>query len=155
MAAYPIIFENLANINLHQAPATDPAQIIEGIHVQMPIWEPTNIDNVRFCNRTLLSPVNLLVNGAVYFSFPVGAPVRLTLRNDGFRQALLTVPNYGNVKRQGNQVMEEGPAAPPPAMVPPLRRGGRRTRTTRRNRTRTTRRTRRNRRSNRSRRNRN
>ena len=148
MATYSIIFENLANIFLEQIPATDPAQIIEGVHVSQPFWEPGDADNVHFCDRTLLSPVNLLMNNAVYYTFPVGSPVRLTLRNDGLRQALLTVPVQNNANRNRLKDLRDliaAPVAPPPRFAPVLRRqggivGGRRTRTrrTRRNRSRRT-----------------
>jgi hypothetical protein len=145
MATYTIIFENLANILIQHVPDTDPAQIIEGVHVAQPFWEPGDADNIHFCDRTLLRPVNLLINGGVYYTFPIGSPVKLTRRNDGLRQALLTVPVQSNANR--NRLKEirnaaAAPVAPPPRFAPVLRRqighiiGGRRTRGTRRNRNR-------------------
>jgi hypothetical protein len=153
MATYSIIFENLANILIQHVPDTDPAAIIEGTHVAQPFWEPSEEDNIHFCDRTLLRPVNILMNGAVYYTFPVGSPVKLTLRNDGIRKAILTVPEQNNSNLNRLKEIRNAAAAavpPPPRFAPVLRRqfghiiGGRRTRTrgTRRNRTRGTRRNR-------------
>ncbi len=150
MATYTIIFANLANILIQHVPDTDPAAIIEGTHVAQPFWEPSEEDNIHFCDRTLLRPVNILMNGAVYYTFPVGSPVKLTLRNDRIRKALLTVPeqNYANLNRLKElRDVIRAAVPPPPRFAPVFRRqighiiGGRRTRTrgtrrTRRNRTR-------------------